>query len=280
MPVVLFCVLFFFCALFPARAGAWLFPEGEGQAIVTTTFADARNAFDANGRLVKTPSYRKFETRAYVEHGLTDWLNVVAEGSFMSFRGAPAPTAHLDLLIAEAKAGAPLSAQGPAGARYEGLGVGAFGARLRLFAYGDYVFSVESSLRAASSDARRFLDMRDAAQIDARFLMGRGFSLWGMTGFVDTQIGYRSRGQNGDELRADFTLGLRPMERLMAMAQSFSALAPRGGVASFVAAQKFQLSLVYDVAPAIALQFGGVAAPGGVNSPAERGAFTAVWWRY
>jgi hypothetical protein len=280
MPVFFFCVVFYFYALVAARAGAWLFPEGAGQFIVTTTFADARNAYDANGRLIKTPTYRKFETRAYVENGVSDWLTFVAESGAMSFRGAPAPSARLDLLIGEAKAGLPLSVRETPGPRYEGLGLGAVGARLRLFTYGDYIFSFESSLRAASPQGRRFLDMRDPAQLDARFLIGRSLSLFGMKGFADAQIGYRSRGQNGDELRADFTLGLRPMERLMAMAQSFSAVAPRGGLATFVAAQKFQLSLVYEATPSIAIQLGAVAALGGVNSPAERGAISALWWRY
>ena len=44
----------------PTRAGALLFPEGEGQAILTTTFSNASNAYDSQGRLVRTPSYRKF----------------------------------------------------------------------------------------------------------------------------------------------------------------------------------------------------------------------------
>ncbi len=64
---------------------------GGGQAIVTTTFADARKAYDANGRLIETPSYRKFETRVYVEHGVLDWLTVVAEGGYMNFSGAAGP---------------------------------------------------------------------------------------------------------------------------------------------------------------------------------------------
>jgi hypothetical protein len=33
-----------------------LFPEGEGQAILTTTFSNASNAYDSQGRLIKTPS--------------------------------------------------------------------------------------------------------------------------------------------------------------------------------------------------------------------------------
>jgi len=278
--VLAFFILVLSCPAHPVRAGAWLYPEGKGQIILTTTFANARNAYDASGRLVRTPSYRKFESRAYLEHGVTDWLTFVGEGGAMSFRGAPAPGDRLNLLIEEAKAGLPLTMQTPPGVKFEGLGLGAVGGRVRLFDYGAYVFSFESSLRAASSEARRFLDMRDATQVDARFLVGRPFELFGMTGFVDTQLGYRTRGQNGDEIRMDMTAGIRPLDRLTLMAQSFSAVAPRGGMASLVAAQKFQLSAVYELTPSIALQLGGVAALSGVNSPAERGIVSALWWRY
>lgn len=263
-----------------AQAGAWLFPKGSGQFILSTGFASARNAYDATGRLVATPPYRKLEARVYLEHGVTDWLTFIGEADAMSFRGAPAPYDVLELLIAEAKADLPLYAPPPRGVKYEGLGLGAAGARVRLFEAGDYVFSIEGKLRGASPQARRFLDMRDPVQVDARFLMGRSFSLFGMAGFLDTQLGYRSAGQAGDEIRMDLTAGLRPLDRLLLMAQSFSAIAPRGRLAPAVAQQKFQLSAVYDLAPSLSLQVGGVAAPGGVNAPAERGVSTAIWWRY
>ncbi len=261
-----------------ARAGAWLFPQGHGQVILATTFAEARKAFDATGRLVTTPAYRKIQTEAYLEHSLTDWLAVVAQDSAMQFHGAASPTEYLDLLISEAMAGLPLSIRGPPGAQYQGLGLGALGARLRLFTHGDYVFSAEATMRAASSNARRFLDMRDATQIDARLLMGRAFRFLGVAGFADTQIGYRSRGQNGDELRTDVTLGLQPLARLTLMAQSFSALAPRG--APRLAQQKLQASAVVEAAPSVFVQVGVTAALSGANSPAERGIVGAVWWRY
>jgi hypothetical protein len=263
-----------------ARAGAWLFPEGKGQVILTTGFSRARGAYDSSGRLMSTPPYTKLEARAFLEHGLTDWLTVLAEGDAMSFRGAAVPYDPLDLLIAQAKAGLPLHAPPSVGLTYEGLGLGAAGARLRLFQSDTYVFSVESKLRAASPEARRFLDMRDPVQADARVLMGRSFDLFGFAGFFDAQMGFRSGGQNGGEIRTDLTLGLRPLDRLLVMAQSYSAVSPRASLTTALAQQKFQLSGVYDVTPSLSLQVGGVAAPGGVNAPAERGAIAAIWWRY
>ncbi|MCX7900576.1 MAG: hypothetical protein N2444_10965, partial [Methylocystis sp.] len=91
----------------PAYAGAWLMPEGKGQVILTTSFAEADKVFNAQGRLVNTPPYSKFEARAYWEHGLVDWLTVVGEGSYMNFRGASSRLDYLNQLVAEAKAGLP-----------------------------------------------------------------------------------------------------------------------------------------------------------------------------
>jgi hypothetical protein len=57
-------------------------------------------------------------------------------------------------------------------------------------------------------------------------------------------------------------------------------MTPRAPIGTFMAAQKFQLSAVYDVTKDLSVQIGGVVAPGGVNSPAERGIVGGLWWRY
>ena len=253
-----------------ARAGAWVWPENHGLAILTTTFADARKAYDKDGRLVATPPYQRFETRIYLEHGVTDGLTFVGEGSAMDFSGAADRTNDLARSIAQAKAGLPIDGASTPGPHYRGLGLGAAGLRLGLGTFGDYVLSAQASARAASSQARRFLDMRQTVTADSRLLIGRSFQLWEMSGFLDAQIGYRSGGQNGSEARLDLTAGLRPCTQVLMLAQSFSAIAPRGGVAPVMAAQRFQLSGVYDVTSSLSVQIGGVIAIMGVNSPAVR----------
>jgi hypothetical protein len=274
-------VCVFVLALSRAQAGAFLFPEGAGQLIVTTTFADARKAYGPSGRLISTPSYRKFETQAYVEYGATDWLTVVAEGSHFSFHGAGSPTSHLELVTEEAKAGAPLTLSEPPGPRYAGLGLGALGARVRLYEIGGFIISVEGSFRCASPSARQYLDMKDGRQIDARVLVGRPLEIFGMRGFVDAQMGYRTRGQNGGEVRADFTYGLRPLEDVLLLAQSFMAVSPGGMTATtFIASQKFEASVVYDITRDFSIQVGAIAALAGTNSPAERGVVTGGWVRF
>ena len=121
-------------------AGALLWPEGEGQAIVTTTFAGADMAFDPSGRLIKTPRYDKFEVRTYVEYGLEPESHGRRRGRRGGFRGAATPQAI--------------------GSRYEGLGVGALGLRAPLGRIGDWFFSAEGSLRTAEPEGAPYLDMK------------------------------------------------------------------------------------------------------------------------
>ena len=249
----------------PARAGALLFPEGEGQLILTTTFSDASNAYDSQGRLLKTPSYRKFELDGYVEYGAKDWLTVVGQGGGMDFQGSTS-------------APAPLSTS-PA-PRYAGVGLGALGARVKLGEIGGYYFSLEGSIRAASHAAETYLDMKDFLQVDARVQMFHALEAWGLPAFLDAQLGYRSRGQSGDEIRADLTLGVRPRPDVLLMAQSFTAIAPWPTSASSFAAQKFEVSGVYDLNRTFSVQIGVVYAPFGLNSPAERGIVSALWTRF
>jgi protein XagA len=262
-------------------AGAFLYPEGEGQIIVSTSFADARKAYDARGRLVDTRAYDKLETRAYLEYGLTDWLTVVGEGGGMRFRGEGSPFDHLNQLTAEAQLGLPLSVSLTHGPHFLGPGAGAIGGRLHAFDYGSAVISVEASLRGSTHAARAFLDMRDDFQGDLRALLGRPTEFFGFSGFVDAQFGYRFRGQNGDEIRVDFTYGLRPLQSLTVLAQSYtSASVGQRTAARFVTSQKFQFSLVYALTTSVSLQVGAIHALGGLNTPMERGLMSALWCRF
>lgn len=248
-----------------ARAGALLMPEGEGQEILTTTFADANDAYDPQGRLVKTPSYRKFEAQSYVEYGAADWLTVVGEAGAMDFHGS----------VGQASLAAPQAPQ------YEGLGLGEIGARVGVTNIGDYIFSLQTSIRAASSrNAQTFLDMKDRWQGDARLQMFHAIEIGGMNGFIDAELGYRTRGQNGDEAHVDLTFGIRPTPDLMFMAQSFTAISLWHDATNSVAAQKFEVSVVYDLNKTFSVQLGFVDAPMGANSPAERGIISALWTRF
>jgi hypothetical protein len=189
----------------------------------------------------------------------------VGQGGGMDFQGSSSGSA-------------PLSAS-PAPS-YAGLGLGSIGARVRLGEIAGYYFSLEGSLRAASHSAETYLDMRDFLQVDARLQMFHSLETWGLPAFLDAQLGYRSRGQNGDEIRSDLTFGVRPQPDVLLMAQSFTAIAPWPTSVSSFATQKFEVSGVYDLNRSFSLQLGLVYAPFGANAPAERGIISAVWARF
>lgn len=267
----------------PCVAGAFLQPPGEGVLIVTTSFAEAHKAYDSRGKLVAAPAYDKFETRAYVEYGVFEKLTLVAESSYMRFRGASSSQQleYLQILTEEARAGAPLVLPtGPSGARYAGVGSGWLGARIGLLEWGSFIVSLQASLQMASDSARRFLDMRERVQEDARLQLGFPIEFFGMPGFADVQVGYRSFGQSGGEIRADVGYGFRPLDDVLLLAQCFSIVAPGDSRSTFMSSQKFQLSAVYDVTRHISVQIGGLASVRGVNYSAERGLVSALWYRF
>ncbi len=240
-------------------------PEGEGQLIVTTTFADAADAFDARGRLIRTPPYSKFEVQSYVEYGAAEWLTVIGEAGGMDFHAS----------AGQASLAAP---QGP---QYSGLGLGALGGRVPIVNFQGYFISLEASLRAASSQsAQTFLDMKDRWQADVRLQMFHSIELFDLNGFFDSQFGYRTRGQNGDEAHVDVTAGLRPWTNLMLMAQAFTTVSLWQNGGNNVFSQKFEVSAVYDLNQTFSVQLGVIDAPIGINFPAERGIVSAIWARF
>jgi len=264
------CVIALFCSLLllappsQARAGALLWPEGEGQLIVTTTFADAKVAFDSSGRRIAAPPYDKFEIQAYAEYGLTDRLTVTAEAGGVDF--TQSPQSGFDSLAYPS--------------HYRGAGISAVGARVPVAEYLGAFISFEGGLRAAPNNAQPYLDMQGVVQADMRLQLFRGFGIAGFPAFIDAQLAWRARGQFGDEARADLTFGLRPRADLMFLAQSFSVVTPRPPTGGAIYAQKFELSAVYSFTPRLSFQLGVIDAPIGWNSSAERGVATAVWWRF
>jgi len=250
--------------LSPAQAGALLWPEGEGQVIVTTTFADAKVAFDSSGRRIAAPPYEKFEVQAYVEYGVTDRLTVTAETGAVDY--SQSPQAAFDSLASPP--------------HYCGAGISALGARVPIGKFLGAFISFEGGLRGAPNSAQAYLDMEGVAQADMRLQLFRSFEIGKLPAFLDAQFAWRAGGQFGDEARADLTFGLRPRADVMFLAQSFSVVSPKPPAGGAVYAQKFELSAVYSFSPRVSLQLGLIDAPVGWNSPAERGVATAVWWRF
>ena len=101
----------------------------------------------------------------------------------------------------------------PPGQSYAGMGVVEAGGRVKLYEVDEWIFSAQAMLREATNGRSRiFLDIGHGVQADARLLIGRTFTLLGFPAFSSIEIGYRSPGGFGHEVRADATVGVRPAD--------------------------------------------------------------------
>lgn len=242
----------------PVSAGAFLEKPGEGAAIIGGAFTDTVRAYDRYGRLVPVAPWQKFELTSYGEYGITDWLTGVASPSLFLFHQDGPQRSQVAAEIAEA------------------------GARVRLYQWDNSILSGQVIVRAplAGMSARPFADTTRFVQVDARVGWGNGFELFGFKAFNDLQIGFRSNGNFGHEVRIDGTLGVWAFDPLLVLLQSFTIVTPGRIGSSLYLSQKVQLSAVYWITPTIGVQFGGLFGLKGVNSGAERGAVSALWVRF
>lgn len=241
-----------------AQGGAFLEPPGQGQVIAELDFSQARLAYDGFGRAAAIPAWRKFELSTYAEYGVADWLTLIGEPSWFSFRTATPGASRTSVGVAEA------------------------GARAKLFEWDENVLSAQATFRYApgGQGAADHADMARRTQIDVRLLYGRKIEVFGWGGYVDTQVGFRSAGARGHQARFDATFAVRPFERITLMLQTFTTATPGRIGGNFALAQKAKASVVVDVTRSLSLQFGAVAGLRGVNAPAERGFASAIWWRF
>lgn len=247
-----------------AQAGAFNPAAGEGVAILSSNFTDGRDYVDGAGRKWRAPGFRKFEVQARLEYGLNDWLAAIAQPRFVS-----------------------ISEDGRKGFRGAGLGASEFGAQARLLRFGAWVVAAQALARTPAAPSGRFAQWEDRGGVEGRLLVGRSFSIFGAPGYLDIQIGARTRGGRADELVAEQTLGLRPTPRLLALAQLFAAQTLESarrrtlrGAPQGERRVKAQFGLIYDVTPQWAL---GVAVFRTVlirEGARETGATLSLWRRF
>jgi hypothetical protein len=245
----------------PARAGAWLLAPGEGHVVASAGFSQGERYFDEKGKLIPQANYRKFELPVFIEYGVSERVTVIVSPSLL----------RLDVVSEP-----PSSFQGP--------GYTDLGGRLRLWAGGTQVLSLQATARlpgATRADGPASLGWT-GPEVDMRLLWGRSFELWSWPAFVDAQVGYRTRGGGpADEIRLDLTLGARPHPRWLVLLQSFSAASVGEASPPFRMGQshKVAVSAAYTIGR-FTLQAGGIATIAGQNALRERGFITALWFRF
>lgn len=236
--------------------------DGGFQLIQTLRFTSSATAFGPNGKIAPMPLYQKYELQTYLEYGATDWLTLIAQ-----------PTVSRIAVI-----------DNPSGFA-AGLTSIEAGARMKLKQVEGIIFSAQATLKIPTARDRSnpALAGNTGEELDVRLLAGRSFELAGMNGFVDAQAGYRFRrdGPPG-EMRADLTIGFRPLPRLMLLAQSFNIIAASSGQPGFPSFRqhKVQGSLVWEYSQGVSLQSGLFTTIASRNARREHGFISAIWYRF
>ena len=184
-----------------ALAGAWTWPEGTGQAILSLTGGEG--AYD--GRSGPGAAHEtRLASSLDLEYGLNHRVTAVVEGGFEDYAIA-APVADA----------------------YRGLDYSAAGLRARLLSSESFVWSAQATglVPSARDPLRPAQAGNTGFDSDWRTLVGANFVAAGWPSFADAEFGYRTRaGGPPGEWRADLTLGARPRPDLTIMAQAFSAV--------------------------------------------------------
>lgn len=230
----------------PARADAFLEPVGSAKLIVAGRLETSGRAWDASGKLRPVAAYRKFTLSATAEYGVTDDLTLITRADGGLTRGDGA-------------------------AQQGALGVGA---RYALWRGADTIVSAEA-FAAAGADADAPPGARDTAFADARLAIGRSFTIAGLGAFATLSAGERVT-SGRSEHRLDATLGVRVMESVLLLAQSFNRWSSGGEVRS----HKMQGSVVWSVTPAWSVQAGLYATAAGRAQGSQHGGLLAVWRRF
>lgn len=235
-----------------ASQSAFLQPEGTTQLILASGLSSFSRDFDAKGRIVRGNTFSKTSLDVFATHGLTPSLTLVAALS----------TDRLTPKFANVTG---------SNATWSGLG----GLRMPLWQDGGSIISVQALAGTGREMASTGL------MAEARLMAGHNLSFTNVPGFADVQVAWRQNAPGArPEFRFDATLGLKPHEKLMLLAQMFSAygLSQAGQKRSLRI--KAQLGLVWHVGETWSVQVSGFHTVYGLNTAQETGAVLGVWRRF
>ncbi|MFM9973243.1 MAG: hypothetical protein ACKVON_01555 [Beijerinckiaceae bacterium] len=237
--------------------------EGRSQIIFSGALTEASQRFDRNSNPRASGRFSKKELRASGEHGITDSVTAIASitGQHRTIKESP---------------------ENINGANAAFLG----GARVRLWASDATILSFQTNIEANGEQRirGRFRRLDAPVEADVRLLLGHGFSIAGLSSFVDFQTAYRWRGGgNAAEAHFDATLGVRPLPKFLLLLQSFNTIALQQQTRFNLPPSrqhKLQASIVYDLTSQVSLQLGAFASIAARESLREQGFVTALWWKF
>jgi protein XagA len=263
------------CAL-PARvhAGAWTLEASTGQLILATTYYHADDLFTRGSNRRPFPNdgeFSKVELNPYLEYGLLNDLTLVSDFFLRYLESSDRSGSDTNFGFADPE----------------------IGLRYRL-SPPDWttVWSVQGlvKLPVSSSSDRPALSNKQT-DLEARLLVGRGFSLGSGSAFWNVELAYRYRnGGPADEIRLDGTFGYYPAPKWLLMAQFFGIQGLRNAASTSAGSNptiqpdydlyKGQVSVVYQLTPAVRAQIGYARDLYGRNTGAGNAVVAALWFKF
>jgi hypothetical protein len=249
-----------------ARSGGWPQPAGSGEIILTVSRLTADERYDGNGNKRWTSSYTKHEISPYAEYGLTTNLTLIAEAAWKREE-----TDYFGFTFED-----------------DGFSRLKAGARYAIGTWQKTLFSVQPLATLHLGDAGDDPAATKSGDIDAELgiVLARNETLFGMNLFSVQEVAwrYRDRGRP-DQLRADITLGGKPLPGTMLLLKSLNTASLKSTQAGeLYRSSKLAISLVQDlpadVAPGFAIEAGMERTIAGQGTVADTTWRLGLWYRF
>lgn len=182
-----------------AHAGAWPQEKGDTQVIISYEPGHAYDAFDASGSKNRAfNTWKSDETSVYVDHGVTGRLDLTAKVNYRDYTTDDE--------------------------NFSGLSSIEVGARWTLKRTKDSVFALGVSVEGLGKGKRSDVDIgaMGGTDYDLRAYAGRNFKFLGKPAFIDLQAARHLRQYESSQWRVDATIGVKPAQKWMVMAQVFA----------------------------------------------------------
>ena len=243
-----------------AQAGAWTQPAGQGLILSSL----GHHEFDLG---VEGFGYAKLESALYLEYGLTD--------RFTLFGRLSRETRYHQSRVELRKGGSVyLSSISTVSSA---LGDSEIGMRAQLVHAQGWTLSAQTALVRFGREPNPLLKHDAYWGADSRLLLGRSL---GEALFVEAQLGLRADwGGERTETRLDLTFGVRPCERWLLLAQSYSAWGEGGWSAYRSSHQnhRVHLSVIAPVREGLSLQLGVINSVTTDRMAPERAYMVSLW---
>ena len=248
-----------------AHAAAWTLPQDKSQMITNVVFYRTDEIFSPSGHRNDIPAFQKWEVNPYYEYGYRDDLTLGLSPFFHYLRQEqPGRGTDTNLGMAETEAFA----------------------RYRFFERGHTVLSVQPLIKLPSlytnDDPKAGRSQMDA---ELAVLGGYTFEWMGKEHFTEAKAAYRHRfGELDDQYKFDATVGftltpdwqLMPKMFLVRDAGKHTSQTSVSGQSDYDLS-KLQLSAVYHLDEAYAVEFGGFRHMDGENTGAGGGVLASFW---